>query len=194
MNIIRTETFLKHIFRLSTGQRYPYAVLLSRETPKGKYSKEKILKNFGFPTLEKAEAYIDTIKQQLSSNENRRVERKQAIKTNNSNLIASQHFKVGDIILNSWGYEQTNVDFFIVEEVLNKKIRVRSIGQSNVEGSMYSHGMACEVVPEPQQLGDKKYLLSLKCDEKGNVWICNPESYYYFHKWDGSPKYKSWYY
>lgn len=114
---------------------------------------------------------------------------------------ASDFFRVGDVVVNSWGYEQTNIDFYQVTEVLNKKIRVQEIRSKMVENSMYSHGMACDVVPDINNFieNDNRSikLLSLKADFSllGNIAcrICNPESYYYFKKWDGKPEYKSWY-
>jgi hypothetical protein len=119
-----------------------------------------------------------------------------------SGFKACDFFKVGDVVVNSWGYEQTNVDFYQVTEVLNKKIRVREIASKIVENSMYSHGMACEVVPAIDEFIENQRkeisILTLKADvnKSGEILcrICNPESFYYFQKWDGKPEYKSWYY
>ena len=133
--------------------------------------------------------------------ENEKIEKKEAQKKVMDTFKASDYFSVGDVIVNTWGWEQTNVDFYQVVDVLNKKIRVKEIGAKIVENSMYSHGMACELVPAKDSFVEKgrktEYLLSLKADIKksGEVSarICNPESYYYFRKWDGRPEYSSWY-
>jgi hypothetical protein len=76
---------------------------------------------------------------------------------------AKDFFKVGDIVRNSWGWEQTNIDYFQVTEVLGKKIRVSEIRAEIVEavGSMSANVKAlrdCFVND-----GDS-YLLSLKAD------------------------------
>lgn len=52
--------------------------------------------------------------------------------------------KVGDVLYTSWGYEQTNVDFYQVVAVGDKTIAVRPIGQKIVE----SHGSYDEVKPD----------------------------------------------
>jgi hypothetical protein len=103
---------------------------------------------------------------------------------------ASEHFKVGDIIVNTWGWEQTNVDFYQVTEVLNKKIRVAEIHKNYDEtGFMSGSSMPCK--DEFKEGGDK-YLLSLKL-RNGEARICDPESYYYFHVWSGQEQYESHY-
>lgn len=43
--------------------------------------------------------------------------------------------KVGDLFAYSWGYDQTNVDFYEVVAVLPKSVKVRAIGQEAVPGS-----------------------------------------------------------
>lgn len=44
-------------------------------------------------------------------------------------------FEMGMILYNSWGYEQTNIDFYQVVEVKPKSIVIREIAQENVLGS-----------------------------------------------------------
>ena len=134
--------------------------------------------------------------------ETEKLQKKEAQKKVMDTFKASDYFSVGDVIVNTWGWEQTNVDFYQVVDVLNKKIRVKEIGAKIVENSMYSHGMACELVPAKDSFVEEgrktEYLLSLKPDvnKTGDVTacrICNPESYYYFRKWDGRSEYCSWY-
>jgi hypothetical protein len=122
-------------------------------------------------------------------------ERKEKKRQLTAEMKAEDHFKIGDIIVNSWGHEQTNVEFYQVVEVLNKKIRVREIYQETERGSEVSHGMACRVLPAKDIFMDKEapFLLSLKIEANGECYICNPTSYYYFHKWSGKSEYKSWY-
>ena len=133
--------------------------------------------------------------------ETEKLQKKEAHKKVMETFKASDYFSAGDIIVNTWGWEQTNVNFYQVVDVLNKKIRVKEIGAKIAENSMYSHGMACELVPAKDSFlenGRKtEYLLSLKADinKAGEISarICNPESYYYFRKWDGRSEYCSWY-
>lgn len=46
-------------------------------------------------------------------------------------LKASDHFTVGDVLTNSWGYDQTNIDFYQVVEVLPRSIKIRPIAQKS---------------------------------------------------------------
>ena len=125
---------------------------------------------------------------------NRKAAEKTAKKLANAAINAADHFAVGDIIVNSWGWEQTNIDFFRVTSVKGKTIDVEEVYIKQVEGSTYSHGMACEVVPTnvKKENGDS-YKLRIKSGYNGGAAICQPKSYYYMHKWDGRPMYCSWY-
>ena len=115
------------------------------------------------------------------------------------NFKASDHFNIGDIVVNSWGYEQTNVEFYQVIEVLNKKIRVRQI-KSDLVSAVGS--MSGKVMPLKDEFldgdDDEILLLSLKADIYTNgdikARICDPKRFYNFRKWDGQPEYCSWYY
>jgi len=131
--------------------------------------------------------------------ENEKIQRRAKQKNAMSIFKAADHFNVGDVVVNTWGWEQTNVEFYQVTEVLNKKIKVREIGCKTVENS---HGfMSCDVLPDidnfVKDTRKEINLLSLKADINANgeisCRICNPESYYYFHKWGGTAQYMSWY-
>ncbi len=47
------------------------------------------------------------------------------------NVDASDHWQVGDVMSYSWGYDQTNVDFFEVVRVSKKCVWVREIWQNS---------------------------------------------------------------
>jgi hypothetical protein len=42
-------------------------------------------------------------------------------------------WKIGDIIYNSWGYGQTNIDFAIVTKVREKSVTIERIGKKEVK-------------------------------------------------------------
>ncbi len=61
--------------------------------------------------------------------------------------------KPGDIFNMSWGYDQTNNNFFQVTRVSEKGVWVREIGCKSVEGTQ---GFMCEtVVPNPGSFIDR---------------------------------------
>lgn len=65
---------------------------------------------------------------------------------------ATQHYKIGDIIVNSWGYGQTNVDAYITEKVTKKRITLRKIETQKVSGT--DGMMCCDVIPRVTKYGD----------------------------------------
>lgn len=155
----------------------------------------KHLFHFPFKTEERMMAFVNEKINNIVANKTADKERKEKKKELTAQMTASQHFVVGDIVVNTWGFDQTNVEFYQVVEVLNKKIRVREIYQEVEKGSEVSHGMACKVLPAKDVFNEsgETLLLTLKMDVDGTCCISNPASYYYFHKWSGKSQYKSWY-
>lgn len=94
-----------------------------------------------------------------------------------------QHdFQKGDILYSSWGYDQTNVDFYEVVEVVGKMVSVREIaGKVTREerGADY-------VVAVPGKFVGP--VLKRKVGVGGYVKIDNVQS---ASKWDGKPKYQT---
>lgn len=122
--------------------------------------------------------------------------RAQELKEMKQKFNAAHYFNEGDVVVNSWGYEQTNINFYQVVRITNRQIEVKAIGSKQVEGSMYSHGMACEVLPVKDAFiedGDT-FKLGVKPNSENSCYLTGGESYYHFSKHDGKPEYKSWYY
>lgn len=172
--------------------RSPYAVEVRQLTPKARFRPYKILYNYGFYSYEKALDYAKKTEKEMKDRIKDRQERKQRIALENKNVNASDFYEIGDIIVNTWGYEQTNVSYYQVVGITDRTIKTKEICQTEVEGSMYDHGMACEVIPEKDAfiVDGKQFKHIVKKDGD----LSQPESYYYFHKWDGRSQYKSWYY
>lgn len=136
--------------------------------------------------------YIDKWIKAVSENLQRDIDRKAELKKQRENITADQFYKIGDILVNSWGYEQTNVDFYRVIGVKGKTITYVKIPHLIIEESMYAHGMACDVVPDTSYTPGPGAVL-LKSRVKENGYLSQPNSYYYIHRWNGEPMYKSWY-
>lgn len=140
--------------------------------------------------FESINGWVEKQKEFADRKEKEKAEKKRL----NDEINAKDHFKVGDFIVNTWGYEQTNVDFYIVTDVKDKTIEIKEVYGSTVKDSMYSHGMACEVVPTTKLIENgKSYKLRVKSGYQGSVALSNPKSFYYMHKWSGRPEYNSWY-
>ncbi len=119
-------------------------------------------------------------------------------------------YKVGDILHHSWGYDQTNCDFYQVVEVKPASVVLKKIGTKTVPGS---EGFMCEsLMPEkdafitkgtqaltkddrditPDNLTiTKKVSFSVNSDGSLKYYI--PTPYGWCDLWDGNKKYSSWY-
>jgi hypothetical protein len=100
-------------------------------------------------------------------------------------LDFKHEFDVGDILVSSWGYDQTNVEFFQVTKVLSPKmIEIRAIMQE-VERS--ATGADYVVAVKDKFVQGEKTLRKL-VSPGHNVKLT---SYSYAHKWDGKPQYQT---
>jgi hypothetical protein len=101
-----------------------------------------------------------------------------------------QALEVGAILYGSWGYDQTNIDFFRVEQVKNGWAVLQDI--ESVEISDGPGSMTGRVVPvDPHQpIGKPMRRKVGECMGKPCLKIC---SYEYAFPWDGKPKFVSHY-
>ena len=92
-------------------------------------------------------------------------------------------------MVDSWGYDQTNVDFYKVKRLVGKSmVELIGIRSAHVDDSYEAHGMACKVIPLP----DKEYGEPFKKKANGRNRI-SMNSFSSAVLWDGKPEYKSWY-
>lgn len=119
--------------------------------------------------------------------EKRRIQEREAIKS----------VSVGDVFVTSWGYEQTNVDYFEVVEKHGQYVTVRPIAARKVEDTGY---MQCTVEAVPGSYIDKCALIddkqSARYKVKGTkdtprIDLTNFASAYI---WDGTPDNETSYY
>lgn len=99
----------------------------------------------------------------------------------------AHNLTVGSIIVNSWGYEQTNIDFYEVVKVpSSKSVVLRPIGSNLVEDG--AQGMSGRVTPRPGKFTSEKTYT--KRVSPGNFinFDCGSGS-----EWTGRPMYCSWY-
>lgn len=64
-------------------------------------------------------------------------------------------FKVGDIVANTWGYDQTNVDFYQVTHATARSVRIAKIARASVPGS--DGFMSCKVTPVKDQFLEARH-------------------------------------
>lgn len=90
--------------------------------------------------------------------------------------------KIGDIFVSSWGYDQTNVDFYEVVQQTTTMVVIREI-EKRVEGS---GGSTEKVVPVPHKFIGAPLRRKVKSGWRGDAWI-DLNSFSGASKWDGSP-------
>lgn len=117
----------------------------------------KIIEHFRFATEDRRKEWITekmtNIKANIESTENYRKEKKEA--------ISGHTFKVGEVLYQSWGYDQTNIDFYQIVSIGEKSVKVRSISQKMVNGT---EGFMCEnVTPDIDNFTGEVETKIVKC-------------------------------
>jgi len=136
--------------------------------------------HFRFPNAEQRQQRIDLFFNGLTQSAQMKADRR-AERTKPHTLTT------GDIVINSWGWEQTNVDFYEVIKATKNFVELRNIGSQSVEGSTLAHGMADYVVANPEAKGEN--VTRHRADVNGYVNFKHGSG----GKWDGKPHYRSWY-
>lgn len=101
----------------------------------------KQLESYYFRNEEHRNQYVAN-KVKAITERNERVEAEKKAKKELSASMVNP-FKIGDVVYGTWGYDQTNVDFYQIVEVKPKSCVVRRIGANAVPGS---EGMMCNRV------------------------------------------------
>lgn len=101
--------------------------------------------HYSFPSEAARLAYLDQVKASEDSQQAHKADHKQKKVAGRDKLAAE--IQVGTILNYSWGYDQTNQDFFQVVERFGKYgVKIREIGYESVPGSDKG-GMSDQVVP-----------------------------------------------
>lgn len=97
--------------------------------------------------------------------------------------------KVGDILVSSWGYDQTNVDYYTVTATTANTVMLAPIASELAKGDPGVGPMSGYVMPvTPIKItGEAK---RHRADSRGYVSL---SSYSSAHLWDGRKQYCSWY-
>jgi hypothetical protein len=145
--------------------------------------------NYGFPTVERREEYIARLVEVYDAQMVRKAERKVAARGTPEQVDA---VKLGDVFEWSWGYDQTNLDYFQVVEKRGRSVVVRELAQSTVAGS--EGFMSDTRLPLPGQFLEgtqAKTLTKLVQFSDGKPYLAM--EFGWCDLWDGSAHYCSWY-
>src|SRR6185312_11921427 len=107
---------------------------------------------------------------------------------------AGHSLKVGDIITNSWGYDQTNVDWYRIVKTSNNYVWLQPIC-ANVEETGFMSGRSSPGVdtsnPDPTQWNFRDAKGKIEKHRAQDEHVCM--QFGSGSKWHGEAKYCSWY-
>lgn len=168
------------------------AVLCKKITARAKWG-YKVEFNYFFSNEEKANQFVLDFIKKIDLWDKRKQEDKQSKKDQLKMGLESGILKVGDIYYSSWGYEQTNIDFYQIIEVKGQYATFVEINSAVVENSYYSHGMACNVVPVVDSFNGEVIKKKMRFANGGAS--CNISTCQYLSLYTAGEKglYKSWY-
>tara|TARA_R100001463_G_scaffold33568_1_gene74306 strand:+ start:457 stop:1032 length:576 start_codon:yes stop_codon:yes gene_type:complete len=138
--------------------------------------------HYSFKTHAMMEKYVaDQIESVRLSQERKAKEKAERLKPHS--------LKVGDVMVCSWGYDQTNVDFYKVVKLVGKSmVELIGIRSAHVDDTDEAHGMACKVIPLPDHEYGKPFKKKASSSNRISMTSFSSASL-----WDGKPEYKSWY-
>ena len=95
--------------------------------------------------------------------------------------------KVGAILHGSWGYDQTNCEFYQVTESRPHSVTIRRLAAQSV-GNPGASSMSDTLVPLANTFTGEPLRRNV------SAWgAVKAHDHCYLSAWDGSPKYSSWY-
>lgn len=122
---------LGYDFEISEQNNRP-VVKITKFTPKGRYSKQKnIIYTYVREPISYLKNWLTNVMNNLQSREDEKQKRKQELSD------VGNPYKIGDLLYDTWGYEQTNVEFYEVVEVKGMTITIQELGHISVEGTEY---------------------------------------------------------
>jgi hypothetical protein len=176
---IETSTFTVKVKDYSQAGGQPayvakvrYAVTITKPNGKSPYA------NYAFRTEKARQEYIEQEQASFQRHLTLVKERQEKRKQSKLNL------KIGDILYTSWGYDQTNVDWYQVTDLFgNSGVILREIGASVTEtGFMSGESLPIrnDFISEPMRKIVRGDYITI--DESRTAFL-----------WNGKPKYNSWY-
>ena len=131
---------------------------------------------YRFKTIERRIEFVNEKVEFLKEN---------CVKKSRKSPDAKEHYCVGDVLYDSWGYDQTNVDWFQVTKVKGKSIWLRPIRENSSDAGNCSYGYT---QPRRNEFKGVEFRKTVQPDG----YVCSPLRGS-LRKWDGKPQYCSSY-
>jgi len=127
------------------------------------------------------QAIIDAAAKKQAARDERKAAREAA-------LAKGHGYSVGDILYNTWGYDQTNVNFVQVVGAGARSVTVRAIGASVIEsGFMCGHA-----TPSKDAFTGEAKRITVRSYGSGNLYLPAGGGHSW-SRWEGRPVSCSWY-
>lgn len=136
---------------------------------------KKVQKYYRFESLESAIAYKDELIKRQNAWDQAKIDRKARKQERLTTFMSA--LKIGDIFDSSWGYDQTNIDFYMLVGLKGKKATFVQIGSKQAKES--NHWGVSYVVANPDSIVGEPFTKIIN-DETINL-----TSYSHMRKWDG---------
>jgi hypothetical protein len=138
---------------------------------------------YTFRSVERMREYIEKALEQAAKSEAHKLQRKEERKKRAAEF--SRKVKAGDVFYSSWGYEQTNIDFYEVISHRGFTLTLRAIDKK----SLGTTGWASDrvVAAKGEYIGDA---FTRRITDGHYIRIDDVRS---ASLWDGAPKERSWY-
>ena len=140
----------------------------------------KPVMHYHYETVEKRDAAIEKFFDDQAEVAKIKADRKAAEKARKE--VAATDAKIGDIYYTSWGYDQTNVDFYQIVDKKGQTFKVQQIGTKIVQEGRGSDG----VIAEPNVKSGE--VMTKRMNGTGGFTM---SSFEYASAWDGNPKHQT---
>jgi hypothetical protein len=178
-------------FELSIKEEPMIVGYCVRKVSKARFPKP--LFNYRFRSVERMAEFCMEWIERVERNINAEKARKEQKKLAQQNMKHS--FQVGQVLYNSWGYDQTNINFYQIVGVKEKSIIIREIASSYVAGS---EGFMCANVKPVENafIGEpilKKVIVSVGYNENVSYYIKAEHGCFCEYGANENGVYSSWY-
>lgn len=169
-----------------------YTVLITRPSPRARLG-IKVVHHYSFRGTDPSKSalrmnsFVDKFIQEQEKVAQSKLNRKSILDDARRNF--KNPFSIGDILYKSWGYEQTNVNFFQVTEAKGKTITVRELQQKrNETGFMSGTTVALkDEFASDEQITKRIQIRVWNENEPPHIDVSD------LSRWDGKPLYWSSY-
>ena len=155
------------------GTRYTAMVFAGKRSKYDKY--------YGFKTAERRDEYVKEYFEDIAASyesKKKYAEKKKAMAAENQDK-----YKVGEILYSSWGYDQTNIDFYQIVKKTKSMVVIHQIGKEYLDTKYESEDLVMPV--KDYFIGDGEM------KKKVGPYGVTLNTYATASLWDGKPKYQT---